>query len=85
MARARRTLGWNSVSVLDIREEYNAEVTISMLVSASTIPAVSTRVRRPMYSLYYFSLRNSNEQKIVPYSIWYRNTMVPRSLTRSTR
>lgn len=47
MARARRTLGWNSVSVLDTREEYNAEVTISMLVTyisgalPSIIPSVS--------------------------------------------
>ncbi|CAM9098782.1 unnamed protein product [Hapterophycus canaliculatus] len=30
MAKARRTMGRNSVSVLDTREEYSAEVTISI-------------------------------------------------------
>ncbi|CAM9940508.1 unnamed protein product [Scytosiphon promiscuus] len=30
MAKARRTMGRNSVSVLDTREEYSAEVTVSM-------------------------------------------------------
>lgn len=30
MAKARRSMGRNSVSVLDTREEYSAEVTIAM-------------------------------------------------------
>lgn len=35
MAKARRSLGRNSVSVLDTREEYAAEVTVSMSVPFS--------------------------------------------------
>ena len=52
MAKARRSMGRNSVSVLDTREEYSAEVTISMSVRIVPILARKTFNPRSQYPSY---------------------------------